>query len=53
MNKTIFDTPLIQPLLQIISITLLKLLGWNREGSIKGTERSVEIADYKKDRFVS
>ena len=44
MNKTIFDTPLVQPLFQILSITILKLLGWKREGSIKGTERSVVIA---------
>lgn len=44
MRKTIFDTPLIQPLLQFLSIVLLKLLGWKREGTIQGTERCVVIA---------
>lgn len=44
MNKTIFDTPVIQPLLQGASILLLKILGWKCEGSIKGSERCVVIA---------
>jgi 1-acyl-sn-glycerol-3-phosphate acyltransferase len=44
MQKTIFDTPLVQPLFKYTSILVLKLLGWKREGSIEGTERCVVIA---------
>ena len=44
MNRTIFDTPLMQPLFQLTSILLLKMLGWKREGSVRGTERCVVIA---------
>ncbi len=44
MNKTIFDTPVIQPLFQGMSIFLLKILGWKREGSVEGSEHCVVIA---------
>ncbi len=44
MQKTIFDTPFIQPLLKGISILLLKILGWKKLGTVDGTERCVVIA---------
>lgn len=44
MQKTIFDTPVIQPVLKFGSIALLKMLGWKREGNLQDIKKCVIIA---------
>lgn len=45
MHRTIFDTPIINTLLRIVSLVFLKLSGWKVEGQLPaGCEKSVFIA---------
>jgi len=45
MHHTIFDTPLINTLLRVFSVSFLKLTGWTIEGTLPpGAEKSVLIA---------
>ena len=43
MRTTIFSTPLITPLLRIISIGILKLIGWKARGKVLEHQRFVLI----------
>ena len=43
MRTTIFSTPLITPLLRIISIGILKLIGWKARGEVLVHQRCVLI----------
>lgn len=45
MHRTIFDTPIVNTLLRVFSVTFLKLTGWKVEGSLPpGAQKSVLIA---------
>ncbi len=45
MHKTIFDTPIVNTLLRVLSITFLRIAGWKVEGSLPpGCEKAVLIA---------
>ena len=43
MRTTIFSTPILTPLLRIISVTILKLIGWKTRGMDLGKQRFVLI----------
>ena len=45
MHRTIFDTPIVSPVLRALSVTVLKLAGWKVDGSLPpGCTKSVFIA---------
>ncbi len=45
MQMTIFDTPVLSPLLRIGGIAALRLLGWTLEGERPGADRFVMVAE--------
>ena len=45
MKTTIFDTPILSPVLRIGSILALKLLGWKVEGALPKADRFVMITE--------
>ncbi len=45
MQMTIFDTPVLSPVLRIGGIAALKLLGWKLEGDRPGADRFVMVAE--------
>lgn len=44
MGWTIFNTPVLSPLLRIFGLVALKILGWKIEGEIPNTSRFVMVA---------
>lgn len=44
MHKTVFDTPVVNTLFRLISIFLLKILGWKKEGTLPVEKKYVMIA---------
>ena len=45
MNTTIFDTPVLSPLLRIGSIIALRILGWKVEGELPKSDRFIMVAE--------
>ncbi len=44
MNWTIFDTPVLNKIMWLISVLILKLVGWRAEGKLPDSTRCVMIA---------
>lgn len=44
MHKTVFDTPVVNTLFRLISLFLLKILGWKKEGTLPVEKKYVMIA---------
>jgi 1-acyl-sn-glycerol-3-phosphate acyltransferase len=44
MRYTIFDTPIISPLIRVLSSFCMKLFGWRAEGRLPGVSKFVVIA---------
>ncbi len=44
MRYTIFDTPIISPLMRALAVSFLKILGWRVEGQLPDTDKLVVIA---------
>lgn len=44
MHKTVFDTPVVKTLFRLLSLFLLKILGWKKEGVLPLEKKYVMIA---------
>ena len=44
MHKTVFDTPVVNTMFRLISLFLLKILGWKKEGTLPVEKKYVMIA---------